>query len=116
MRDQIAAQLGRPGRPAAVTIQTLPSAAAFLQKPARYDALITTAEGGASWAVLHPRMTMLPLFGNSLPSELVVLVGGSDRGFLDFVDDWLARQESRGRLEALFRHWVLVAGPLKSGS
>ena len=61
-------------------------------------------------------MTMLPLFGNSLPSELVVLVGGSDRGLLDFVDDWLARQESRGRLEALFRHWVLAAGPLKSGS
>ena len=116
VRDQIAAQLGRPGRPAAVTIQTLPSAAAFLQQPARYDALITTAEGGASWAVLHPRMTMLPLFGNSLPSELVVLVGGSDRGFLDLVDDWLARQESRGRLEALFRHWVLAAGPLKSGS
>ena len=116
VRDQIAAQLGRPGRPAAVTIQTLPSAAAFLQQPTRHDALITTAEGGASWAVLHPRMTMLPLFGNSLPSELVVLVGGSDRGFLDFVDDWLARQESRGRLEALFRHWVQVAGPLKSRS
>lgn len=114
VRDQIAAQLGRPGRPAAVTIQTLPSAAAFLQQPTRHDALITTAEGGASWAVLHPRMTMLPLFGNSLPSELVVLVGGSDRGFLDFVDDWLARQESRGRLEVLFRHWVQVAGPLKS--
>lgn len=116
VRDQIAAQLGRPGLPAAVTIQTLPSAAAFLQQPTRHDALITTAEGGASWAVLHPRMTMLPLFGNSLPSELVVLVGGSDRGFLDFVDDWLARQESRGRLEALFRHWVQVAGPLKSRS
>lgn len=116
VRDQIAAQLGRPGRPAAVTIQTVPSAVAFLQQPTRHDALITTAEGGASWAVLHPHMTMLPLFGNSLPSELVVLVGGSDRGFLDFVDDWLARQESRGRLEDLFRHWVQVAGPLKSRS
>ena len=44
----------------------------------------------------------------------VVLVGGSDRGFLDFVDDWLARQESRGRLEKLFRYWVLVSGPLSA--
>ena len=43
-----------------------------------------------------------------------MLVGGSDRGFLDFVDDWLARQESRGRLEKLFRHWVLVSGPLSA--
>jgi hypothetical protein len=94
----------------------VPSATAFLQHPDRYDALITTAEGGASWAVLHPRLTMLPLFGNSLPSELVVLVGGSDRAFLDFVDDWLARQESRGRLEMLFRHWVQVAGPLSAPS
>ena len=116
VRDQIAAQLGRPERPAAVTIQALPSAEAFLRQTSRFDALVSTAEGGASWAVLHPRMTMLPLFGNSLPSELVVLVGGSDRGFLDFVDDWLARQESRGRLETLFRHWVQVAGPLNPGS
>ena len=112
VRDQIAARLGRPGRPAAVTITAVPSPSSFLQQLPRFDALITTAEGGASWSVLHPRLTMLPVFGNSLPSELVVLVGGSDRGFLDFVDDWLARQESRGRLEALFRHWVEVAGPL----
>jgi len=112
VRDQIAALLGAAGRPAAVTIQSIPSAQAFLDNPSGFDALITTAEGGASWAVLHPDTTMLPLFGNSLPSELVVLVGGSDRGFLDFVDDWLARQESRGRLEKLFRHWVLVAGAL----
>jgi ABC-type amino acid transport substrate-binding protein len=112
VRDQIAAQLGAAGRPAAVTIQSIPSLQVFLDNRRRYDALITTAEGGASWAVLHPDTTMLPLFGNSLPSELVVLVGGSDRGFLDVVDDWLARQESRGRLEKLFRHWVLVAGPL----
>ena len=114
VRDQIAAQLGSPERPAAVTIQAVASAAVVLQHPARYDALITTAEGGASWAVLHPRMTMLPVFGSKLPSELVVLVGGSDRAFLDFVDDWLARQESRGRLELLFRHWVQLAGPLSA--
>jgi Na+/H+-dicarboxylate symporter/ABC-type amino acid transport substrate-binding protein len=120
LREQIAAQLGRPGRPAAITVEAVPSQEAFLrleggdrpEHPPRFDALISTAEGGASWAVLHPGMTMLPLFGRSLPAELVVLVGGSDRGFLDFVDDWLARQESRGRLERLFRHWVQVAGPL----
>ncbi|MFM2122824.1 MAG: C4-dicarboxylate transport protein, partial [Cyanobacteriota bacterium] len=120
VRDQIAAQLGPPGHRAAITIEALPSQQLFLEqvraetpgRQPRFDALITTAEGGASWAVLHPRLTMLPLFGRSLPAELVVLVGGSDRGFLDFVDDWLARQESRGRLEKLFRHWVEVAGPL----
>lgn len=114
VRDQIAAQLGAAGRPAAVTIQSISSPRDFLADRHRFDALITTAEGGASWAVLHPDTTMLPLFGNSLPSELVVLVGGNDRGFLDFVDDWLARQESRGRLEKLFRHWVLVSGPLNA--
>lgn len=114
VRDQIAAQLGFPARPAAVTIQAIGSVEVFLRNRQHYDALITTAEGGASLAVLHPRTTMLPLFGNSLPSELVVLVAGVDRGFLDVVDDWLARQQSRGRLEQLFRHWVLVAGPLRA--
>ncbi|MEY2645507.1 MAG: C4-dicarboxylate transport protein [Cyanobacteriota bacterium] len=112
LRDQIAEKLGSPGSPAAVTIQAIPSADLFLKAHPRYDALLTTAEGGASWAVLHPSWTMLPLFGPSMPSRLVVLVGGFDRGFLDFVDDWLARQESRGRLKDLFRHWVQVSGPL----
>ena len=112
IRDHIAAQLGGAGVPAPITIQAVDSPQAYLVNRSRYDALITTAEGGASWTVLHPQTSMLPLFGNSLPSELVVLLGGNDRGFLDFVDDWLARQESRGRLEALFRYWVLVASPL----
>lgn len=114
LHDQIASQLGVAGQPASITIRPIASAQELLDQPQRYDALITTAEAGASWSVLHPNTTMLPLFGNSLPSELVLLVGGNDRGFLDFVDDWLSRQQSRGRLKALFRHWVLVSGPLGS--
>ena len=112
VHDQIAEQLGSPGRPAALTIRPIVSSQAFLENSQRYDALLTTAEAGASWSVLHPDTTMLPVFGKSLPTELVVLLGGRDRSFLDFVDDWLARQDSRGRLQKLFRYWVLVGGPL----
>ncbi|MEY3928443.1 MAG: C4-dicarboxylate transport protein [Cyanobacteriota bacterium] len=109
--DQIADQLGPSIRPAALKIEAISSFDVFRNHPDRYDALLSTAEGGASLAVLHPSLTMLPLFGADMGSRLVVLVGGSDRGFLDFVDDWLARQESRGRLTELFRHWVLVDQP-----
>lgn len=113
LRDQLADQLGSANRAAALQMERIPSQDAFINHPGRYDALLTTAEGGASLAVLHPNMTMMPVFGADFNSGLVVLVGGSDRGFLDFVDDWLAREEGRGRLSSLFKYWALLDQPLK---
>ena len=74
----------------------------------RYDALLISAEGGAAWSVLYPNTTMLPLFGNDLRSELVLLVGGQDDRLLAFVDSWLLQEQGRGLMKALFRHWVTV--------
>lgn len=74
----------------------------------RYDALLVSAEGGAAWSVLYPGTTMLPLFGDELRSELVLLVGGQDDRLLAFVDSWLLQEQGRGLMQALFRHWVTV--------
>jgi hypothetical protein len=74
------------------------------------DALLTTAEGGAARAVVHPETTMVTVFGAELPSELVMLAGGSDRSTVDVVDRWIERRDRKGLFRRLFRHWVEVRG------
>lgn len=74
----------------------------------RYDALLTTAEGGASWAVLHPETSLLAPFGDHFNSELVILVGGQDPIFLAYVNSWLLQEKGRGLMADLFRHWITV--------
>jgi ABC-type amino acid transport substrate-binding protein len=74
------------------------------------DALLTTAEGGAACAVVHPETTMVTVFGAELPSELVMLAGGSDRSTLEVVDRWIERRDRKGLFRRLFRHWVEVRG------
>ena len=70
------------------------------------DGLLTTAEGGSAWAVLHPRTTLIAPFGDHLGSELVWAIAGDDPALLRYIDAWLAREQARGRTQDLFNHWV----------
>jgi proton glutamate symport protein len=72
----------------------------------RLDGLLTTAEGGASWAVLHPRTTLIAPFGDRLASELVWAIAGDDAALRRYINAWLAREQARGQMETLFDHWV----------
>lgn len=84
----------------------------------RYDALLTTAEGGAAWAVLHPEFSLLTPFGDRLDSELVLLLAGADPRLLAYVNSWLLQEKGRGLMADLFDHWVLVeeSGPQRRRS
>jgi proton glutamate symport protein len=70
------------------------------------DGLLTTAEGGSAWAVLHPRTTLIAPFGDHLASELVWAVAGDDPALLRYINAWLGREQARGRTQDLFSHWV----------
>ena len=70
------------------------------------DGLLTTAEGGSAWAVLHPRTTLIAPFDDHLGSELVWAIAGDDPSLLRYIDAWLAREQARGRTQELFNHWV----------
>jgi polar amino acid transport system substrate-binding protein len=76
----------------------------------RFDGMLTTAEGGAAWAVVHPQTTLLAPFADALPVRLVLLIGGSDPNLADWVNGWLATQEAQGGLRPLFEHWILMRG------
>lgn len=74
----------------------------------RFDGLLTTAEGGAAWAVVHPTTTLLAPFADALPVRLVLLIGGDDQDLADWVNGWLATQEAQGGLRRLYDHWILM--------
>lgn len=73
---------------------------------ARFDGLLTTAEGGSSWAVLHPRTTVIAPFADRLASELVWAIAGDDPALLRYINAWLARAQASGQTERLMDHWV----------
>ncbi len=60
----------------------------------RFDGVLTTAEGGSSWAVLHPRTTLIAPFEVRLASELVWAIAGDDPALRSYINAWLARAGS----------------------
>lgn len=72
----------------------------------QFDAFLTTAEGGAALAILHPETTDIALFGQSLPEENVILLAARNRLLGDFVNHWLAHPSTRILVEKLFAHWI----------
>ena len=108
LRDRMAELLSKNDRAIPITIEAIPSRDYFYENRYLYDGLILSAESGASWSVLYPDTTMLPVFGDSLKARLVLLLGGRNLAFLSFVDKWINKQDSLGWLDKLFRYWVLV--------
>ena len=61
--------------------------------------------------MVHPDTTLLTPFARSLPVRLVLLIGGSDPDLYDWINGWLATQDSQGGLRRLYDHWVLMRDP-----
>lgn len=110
VRAQMEARLGAPGPAVPIDFELLETRAPFFDEAqhAKFDALLTTAEVGSAWAVLNPKTTMLAVFGSDLPEDVVMVYGGEDRAFEDFLDRWLRRNRDRGLFERLFTHWIEV--------
>ena len=110
LADQVRRLLGGERSEQALQIAPVASKEQVLSPRGRqqFDALLTTAEGGAAWAVLHPRFSLLTSFGDSLQSDLVILVAGDDEALIAYLNSWLAREQGRGKMERLFRYWVTL--------
>lgn len=110
LREQLVTLLGA-GRTSVEFLQ-IGSRQEFFSDTAgrRFDGLLSTAEGGAAWAVVHPSTTLLAAFADALPVRLVLLIGGNDSNLADWVNGWLATQEAQGGLRRLYEHWILMRG------
>ncbi|MEB3199554.1 MAG: cation:dicarboxylase symporter family transporter [Synechococcaceae cyanobacterium] len=116
LRDQIARSLAGPQGQLTVNLIPIASKDAFFspQGQRSFDALFTSAEGGSAWAVIHPRTTLLASFQDAIANDVVILVAGDDPTLVAYIDTWLAREQSRGLMDRLFRHWILVQDDVRA--
>ena len=110
LREELARLLGQ-GRTSVIVVPIASKQEFFSPDGAqRFDGMLSTAEGGAAWAVVHPQTTLLAPFADALPVRLVLLIGGNDPNLADWVNGWLARHEAQGGLRSLYEHWILMRG------
>ncbi|MEB3172625.1 MAG: transporter substrate-binding domain-containing protein, partial [Cyanobacteriota bacterium] len=110
LAEELGRYLGSDGKPVAVELVANSNKQNFFtpEGQQRFDGLLTSAESGAAWAVMHPRTTLITPFGKELNAELVLLIGGKDPTFRRYVNGWLTREIARGGIERLFRYWILL--------
>jgi ABC-type amino acid transport substrate-binding protein len=108
LSDRIASELGVPQGRSGLQLVPIASKQQFFNPTGQrgFDALLTTAEGGSAWAVVHPRTTLLASFGDRLTGELVLLVAGDDPDLNAYIDAWISQEQGRGLMDSLFKHWI----------
>jgi len=80
--------------------------ALLAERPARFDALVKTAEEGAAWTIRHPRFSLV----TPTPVLLVPLGYAAPRGDTEmqaFFDAWLRIARGEGTVDRLYRYWML---------
>lgn len=112
LRDQLRSELVGPSGQISLQLLPLADKRQFFSAAgqARFDGLLISAEAGSSWAVLHPRTSLIAPFADRLAGELVWAIAGDDVALRRYINAWLAREQARGQMEALFSHWVRIEG------
>ena len=112
IEQQISRYLSQGGPPVRVVIEHIPNKETFFSKKGqtRFDGLLTSAESGASWAVIYPRTSLITPFSDDLNSELVLLIGGQDASLRRYINGFLTREQAQGGIDQLFNHWILLKG------
>ena len=104
----LARSLGSDEQPAQVHVVRIQSHAEFLRDTTHRiaDALLTTAEGGATCSVVYPRTSMLAVLGNTVPAQCVILQAGDDANLREYVQQWMIEQRLSAMFDRLFTHWI----------
>ena len=109
VRDYIAKNLGTSENPIQVKLAVVSNQAEFFSSSTnRYDAFLTSAEGGSSWAVLHPSYSLWAPFYNKFPSELVIISAKENHTLTDYINAWLEKTTVQELISKLYNHWIIV--------
>lgn len=73
-------------------------------KPA--DARLTSAEEGSAVAVIHPELTLIPVFGRNFTSEVAIFLPEHDEKIAEFLQKWVRKQNDLGLWLKLRQHWL----------
>ncbi len=70
------------------------------------EVLLTSAEAGAAYAVLHPETSMMPVFGTMLAADICLVVSDRDQSLIEFLEDWVKGNRNLDLFENLRSHWI----------
>jgi ABC-type amino acid transport substrate-binding protein len=74
------------------------------------DAVITLAEAGMAWSLLHPQFSVVIPKPTLLRRPLAFGLAPDAGRFGDFVDAWVTMQQARGNVSRGYDYWVLGKG------
>jgi Na+/H+-dicarboxylate symporter len=74
------------------------------------DAVITLAESGMAWSLLHPQFSVVIPKPAPLRRPLAFGLAPDAGRFGDFVDAWVTLQQARGNASRAYEYWVLGQG------
>ena len=89
----------------------LESESEFFEDPTQLlDALLTSAEGGSAWTLIHPNYTVVNPMPRPMKLPLTYPYGGPDPRFEQFLEHWTALKQKDGTVEQLYDYWILGRG------
>ena len=92
------------------------SSSQFFEGPPEYmDALLTTAEGGSAWTLLHPEYRVINPFPQPIEVSLVFALAGDDDQFEQFLKHWIESQRNSGTIQELYDYWIIGKGAEADG-
>lgn len=97
-------------------IVELESESAFFENPRQdLNALLTSAEGGAAWTLVHPFYAVVNPFPQPLRLPAAYPFAGPDPRFERLLNHWIKLQRTNGTFQELFDHWILGRGSETKG-
>jgi Na+/H+-dicarboxylate symporter/ABC-type amino acid transport substrate-binding protein len=80
------------------------------------DAILTTAERGSVWCLIHPEYSIVIPEDLGIGVPLAVSVAGASPVLLSRINSWIHMQQSLGTTQRLYDYWILgqntdISGP-----
>jgi ABC-type amino acid transport substrate-binding protein len=82
----------------------------FEGPPEHMDALVTSAEVGSAWTLVHPHYAVVTPFPRQIKIPLVYLVALGEEQGEDWLQHWIELKKQDGTIEELYDYWILGRG------
>jgi len=73
----------------------------------KLDAMLTTAEAGASWTLLFPEYQVVNPFPEVVSLPLIYTIGSADQEFESFMNHWIELKKKDKTIDQLYEYWIL---------
>lgn len=77
----------------------------FFTGRSKADALLTTAENGSAWTILHPEYDLI-LPRHQIKDLIAYAIHPDDQRFQKFLNFWLILKRSSGETDRLYNYWI----------